>query len=58
MRRNKWIKCVLVTAALSLNIATAQVVAPVEIKDPELRSLQMEYMDDLKAAGSEITNNS
>ena len=56
MRKSKWIKCVLVTAALSLKVVPAQVVAPVEIKDPELRSLQMEYMDDLKAAGTEITN--
>lgn len=37
-------------------VSAAQVVAPVEIKDPELRSLQVEYMDDLKAAGADITN--
>jgi hypothetical protein len=32
----------------------AQVVAPVEIKDAGLRALQVQYMDDLKAAGAEI----
>jgi hypothetical protein len=37
-------------------VSAAQVVAPVEIKDPELRSLQTQYMDDLKAAGAEIDN--
>jgi hypothetical protein len=36
-------------------VSAAQVVAPTEIKDPELRSLQLEYMDDLKAAGADIT---
>jgi hypothetical protein len=56
MRKSKWMGCVLVVALLSVHIASAQVVAPVEIKDAELRSLQMEYMDDLKAAGAEINN--
>lgn len=39
-------------------VSVAQVVAPVEIKDPELRSLQTDYMDDLKAAGAEIVGTS
>lgn len=39
-------------------VSAAQVVAPVEIKDPELRSLQTDYMDDLKAAGAEIVGTS
>lgn len=56
MRRSKCMGCVLVAVLLSLNIAPAQVVAPVEIKNAELRSLQMEYMDDLKAAGADINN--
>jgi hypothetical protein len=34
--------------------AVAQVVAPVEIKDPALRNLQQEYMDDLTIVGQEI----
>jgi hypothetical protein len=37
-------------------IAAAQVVAPVEIKNPEMRSLQFKYIDELKAIGEEITN--
>src|ERR1700758_3452221 len=45
-----------IVAFFALQIANAQVVAPVEMKDPELRSLQMEYMDDLKAVGTEINN--
>jgi hypothetical protein len=57
MRRSKWPVFVLVSACfLALQVASAQVVAPVEIKDPELRSLQTQYMDDLKAVGSEINN--
>src|SRR5215469_1015283 len=57
MRKNNCLMFTFVlTALLALNTASAQVVAPVEIKDPELRSLQMEYMDDLKAVGTEINN--
>ena len=36
--------------------SVSQVVAPAEIKDPELRSLQSEYMDELRALGVEISN--
>jgi len=49
---------VLVCGVFAVSISTAQVVAPVEIKDPELRSLQFKYMDDLKAVGAEINNTS
>ncbi len=34
--------------------APAQVVSPVEIKDPALRALQQQYMDDLTRAGEDI----
>jgi hypothetical protein len=34
--------------------APAQVVSPVEIKDPALRALQQQYMDDLSQAGADI----
>ena len=34
--------------------AMAQVLTPAEIKDPELRSLQHEYMSDLKLVGADI----
>ena len=37
-----------------LTSAFAQVVSPVEMKDPQLRALQEKYMDDLKAAGADI----
>jgi hypothetical protein len=47
---------VIVLALVALNVASAQVVAPVEMKDPELRSLQTQYMDDLKAVGTQINN--
>src|SRR5579883_2283223 len=51
--------CTLLGLAFNLLVAaTAQVVAPVEIKNPELRSLQFKYMDDLKAVGAEIENSS
>jgi hypothetical protein len=39
-------------------MSVGQVVAPVEIKDPQMRSLQFKYMDDLKAIGAEINNTS
>jgi hypothetical protein len=32
----------------------AQVVSPVEIKDPALRALQLQYMDDLRLVGQDI----
>src|SRR5215469_3905188 len=57
MRRNKSQLYVFVIVGLSaLQMVSAQVVAPVEMKDPELRSLQTQYMDDLKAVGTEINN--
>jgi hypothetical protein len=56
MRRSKVLLCVIVLALVALNVASAQVVAPVEMKDPELRSLQTQYMDDLKAVGTQINN--
>src|SRR5208337_4553740 len=34
----------------------AQAVSPVEIKDPQLRSLQQQYMDDLQRLGQEIVS--
>src|SRR5205807_8909076 len=49
---------VLVCGVFAVSISAAQVVAPVEIKDPELRSLQFKYMDDLKSVGAEINNTS
>ena len=45
---------------LSLIVASAslaQVVSPVEIKDPALRTLQQQYMDDLSRAGEDILAN-
>jgi len=47
MRRSKWLVCVNVVVLLAWGVLSAQVVAPVEMKDPELRSLQTQYMDDL-----------
>jgi hypothetical protein len=37
--------------------AAAQVVSPVEIKDPALRTLQQQYMDDLSRAAEDILAN-
>jgi len=37
--------------------ASAQVVSPAEIKDPDLRTLQQQYMDDLTRAGADILAN-
>ena len=55
-RNCKWL--VLAFILLANAILSAQVVAPVEIKDLEMRSLQFKYMDDLKEIGAEINNSS
>ncbi len=46
----------LLLAAL-ISTSAAQVVSPVEIKQPELRALQQKYMDDLKRVGEDILAN-
>lgn len=51
------VRCVLGLIFLSLIVtsaALAQVVSPVEIKDPALRALQQQYMDDLGQTGADI----
>src|SRR6201993_5440530 len=59
MRRSSQSKLrLLFFGLLATTISTAQVVAPVEIKDPALRALQFKYMDDLKAIGTDINNSS
>jgi hypothetical protein len=45
-----WLGLLLFVAGLSL----AQVVSPAEIKDPALRALQQEYVDDLRLAGQDL----
>ena len=56
MRRSRqWLIAMFAMGLFACKAAAGQVVAPVEIKDPELRSLQTQYMDDLKATGEEIT---
>lgn len=52
MRKNK-LQLAMIVLFLA-GIGSAQVMTPVEIKDPELRSLQQQYMDDLKVAGQNI----
>jgi hypothetical protein len=44
--------CLLVASA-----SLAQVLSPVEIKDPALRALQQQYIDDLRLAGQDILAN-
>jgi hypothetical protein len=57
-RSSKFVWFWLASALSFIGTLQAQVVAPVEIKNPELRSLQFKYIDDLKAIGSEINNSS
>jgi hypothetical protein len=42
---------------IGARVASAQVVSPVELKDPALRALQQQYMDDLLRAGEDILAN-
>ena len=43
-----------VVISLLAGAAAAQVISPAEIKDPELRSLQKEYLDQLQYVGNEV----
>ncbi|HKD02138.1 MAG TPA: hypothetical protein VKB77_06910 [Terriglobales bacterium] len=56
MRKNSWLGGVVV--GLLAVSSWAQVLSPAEIKDPELRALQLQYMDELKAVGQEIVSHS
>src|SRR5208283_1915098 len=47
----------LIIAGLRVTPSLAQVVSPVEIKDPDLRALQEQYADDLTAVGEAILGN-
>ena len=51
MRKNRaaWLPLIFLVSA-----CFAQVVNPVEIKDPDLRVLQQKYLDDLKTVGDDI----
>jgi hypothetical protein len=44
----------IVFGVILASASLAQVVSPVEIKDPALRALQQQYMDDLSRAGEDI----
>ena len=52
MRKSKLHALILIIFATSA--ASAQVLTPAEIKDPDLRSLQQQYMSDLKLVGQDI----
>jgi hypothetical protein len=52
MFRNKFVRLALLLLACSPCVA--QVVSPWEIKDPELSSLQHQYIEELQAAGRDI----
>lgn len=51
MRR---ISCLALPLFFFLTSALAQVVSPLEMKDAQLRALQEQYMEDLKAVGADI----
>ncbi len=55
MHKNRvaWLALILLAASAS----GAQVVSPAEIKDPALRSLQQQYMDDLRRVGEDVLAN-
>ncbi len=58
--RGGWLGLILFVVSLSVfslavaSASLAQVASPVEIKDPALRALQQQYMDDLTLAGEHI----
>lgn len=53
MQRNSFL--VLIAVCFSF-LSSAQVISPPEIKDPDLRALQQQYMDDLKRLGADIVS--
>jgi hypothetical protein len=52
MRKSRLLALILIVVASSA--AWAQVLSPVEIKDPDLRSLQQQYLSDLKLVGQDV----
>src|SRR3984893_4896248 len=52
MRKNRRLALILIVVANG--VASAQVLSPAEIKDPDLRSLQQQYMSDLKVMGQDV----
>jgi len=53
MQRNSFLLLIAVSFSF---LTSAQVISPPEIKDPELRALQQQYMDDLKQLGADIVS--
>lgn len=52
MRKSSLLALIFIVVATGA--ASAQVLTPAEIKDPDLRSLQQQYMNDLKLVGQDI----
>src|SRR6202022_167259 len=52
MRKNRRLALILIVVANG--VASAPVLRPAEIKDPDLRSLQQQYMSDLKVMGQDV----
>jgi hypothetical protein len=52
-RRKNWLPALILTVAAS-SIAWSQVLTPAEIKDPDMRSLQQQYINDLRVVGEDI----
>jgi hypothetical protein len=55
--RAGWLGLVLGLVLFAASASRAQVVPPPEIKDPALRALQQQYMDDLRLAAQDILSN-
>src|SRR3984893_19049780 len=52
MRKNRRLALILIVVANG--VASAQILSPAEIKDPDLRSLQEQYINDLKVVGQDV----
>src|ERR1700719_3168509 len=51
--RKSWLPALILVVAAS-SIASSQVLTPAEIKDPDMRLLQQQYINDLKVVGQDI----
>jgi hypothetical protein len=53
-RKTLWFTVVILAIVVLTSISKAQVLTPAEIQDPDLRSLQQQYINDLKVVGQDI----
>jgi len=54
LRQTRLLALIIIMIMVATSTALAQVLTPAEIRDPDLRSLQQQYINDLKVIGQDI----